>query len=242
MKVLGLCLLLSVISQGARADWSQDDKPDRVQVFLGAMDIDDDVGELQNDQGEPVDVDFDNLPTVGIEVETPWGNRKEEGLEYGINAGGGLSWSGNGTSFRGTVGGEGANVVFRIDNSFLLAELHFGGYLRAHLGKWADLYVGGGPALVFGSHDVEDTEDENGDSIDREPVRLADGTVILTSDNSNDVAFGYYGRAGIEFNVGNNSQMGVGVRYLGAEMDFDDTIGSVAVDGLQVLLTYSAWF
>lgn len=66
--------------------------------------------------------------------------------------------------------------------------------------------------------------------------------MILTSDNSNDVAFGYYGRAGIEFNVGNNSQMGVGVRYLGAEMDFDDTIGSVAVDGLQVLLTYSAWF
>jgi opacity protein-like surface antigen len=243
MKALFSGLIVLGLAQAAAAAPPLVDRPDRVQIFLGVMDIDDDVGELQNDQGEPVDVDFDNLPTIGIEVETPMGSHRDEGLEYGINAGGGLSWSGDGTSFRGTSGGNGANIRFRIDNSFLLAEFHLGGFLRGHLGKWADVYVGAGPAILFGSHDVEDEDGEEEDlGSGTEPVMLADGTIILGDDSDSDFAIGYYARAGIEFNVGGNSQMGVGVRYLGAEMEFDDTIGKVDVDGLQILFTYSAWF
>jgi opacity protein-like surface antigen len=230
----GLLLASLGLSNAALAQvFHQDD--DRVQVFLGITDLNDQTGELQNDEGDPVDIDFTNLPTIGLEVETPYGNR-DSGLEYGINAGGGISWKGDDTQFAGTAGGSGARVVFKIDNSFTLLELHIGGYLRAHLGKYVDVYVGGGPAVIFGSHDVQDDEIE-----EVEPV-TADGTIILNSKDASDIILGYYARTGIEFDTGDNSQWGLGIRYLGGEMEFDDTVGEFDIDGVQILLTYSAWF
>jgi opacity protein-like surface antigen len=238
MKATTYSLLLALASPGfssaLHAEVFHNDN-DRVQVFLGFTDLNDQTGELQNDDGDPVDIDFSNLPTIGLEVETPYGNR-DSGLEYGINAGGGISWKGDDTEFAGTVGGSGSRVVFRIDNSFTLLELHLGGYLRAHLGKTVDVYLGGGPAIIFGSHDVQD------DDIEEEAPVSTDGTIILNSKDSSDIVLGYYARAGIEFDTGDNSQWGLGIRYLGGEMEFDDTVGEFDIDAVQILLTYSAWF
>lgn len=247
MRVTTAAMIAGLLCSGSTfgADEWKVIPDDRVQVYLGVMDIDDDIGELQNDVGEPVEVSWDNLPTFGIEVETPYSENREQGLEYGINVGGGFSWKGDGNTFRGTAGGsDGANAIFTIDNSFFLAELHFGGYLRGHLGKFADLYIGGGPALIFASHDLEDedVEEDDGFGSVSGPVTLDDGTVILSKDSSDDLIFGYYGRAGIEIDVGNNSQMGLGVRYLGGELDFDDTVGEVDLEGIQLLFTYSTWW
>jgi hypothetical protein len=208
---------------------------DRVQVFIGTMDLNDQTGELQNDTGEPVDIDFSNLPTIGIEVETPYGGQ-DSGLEYGVNAGGGVSWKGSNTKFAGKVDNGEGSVFFRIDNSLTIVEAHIGGYLRGHLGKTMDVYLGAGPAVIFGSHDVEDEEEE------AVPISTANGTVILNSKDSSDVIIGYYARAGFEFDLGSGKQWGLGVRYLGGEMDFQDTVGKFDLEGLQVLLTYSAWY
>ncbi len=211
---------------------------DRVQVFIGVMDLNDQTGELQNDSftaGEPVDIDFSNLPTIGIEVETPFGSR-DSGLEWGVNAGGGFSWKGDDTKFAGRIDGGGSTVFFRIDNSLTILEGHIGGYLRGHLGKSFDVYVGAGPAVIFGSHDVEDEEEEE------VPVTTGNGTVILGESDSSDIILGYYARAGIELRAAEGKQWGIGVRYLGGEMDFDDTVGEFDLEGFQVLLTYSAWF
>jgi hypothetical protein len=243
MKAITYSLLLALASPGLsgalQAEVFHKDN-DRVQVFLGFTDLNDQTGELQNDGGDPaagapVDIDFSNLPTIGLEVETPYGNR-DSGLEYGINAGGGISWKGDDTEFRGTIGGSGSVVVFKIDNSFTLLELHIGGYLRAHLGKTVDVYFGGGPAVIFGSHDVQDDDIE-----EPQPV-TSNGTIVLNSKDSSDIILGYYARTGIEFDTGDNSQWGLGVRYLGGEMEFDDTVGEFDIDAVQILLTYSAWF
>jgi opacity protein-like surface antigen len=208
---------------------------DRVQVFLGVTELNDEVGQLQNGSAEPVDINFSSLPTIGLEVETPFSDW-DQGLEYGVNAGGGFSWKGDDTSFAGRLGGEESRVVFRIDNAFTLAELHIGGYLRAHLGASVDLYAGAGPALVFGHHSVEDEEIEDG-----EPV-IQDGTVIIGNNSASDIVLGFYGRAGLEFDLGGGKHMGLGVRYLGADMKFDDTVGKVDIEAVQFLLTYSAWY
>ena len=230
--------LLGSASVGAHAQAFSKDE-DRVQVFLGVMDLNDQTGELQNENspsdGTPVDIDFSNLPTIGIEVETPYGSR-DTGLEYGVNAGGGISWKGDDTKFAGKIDGGGSTVFFRVDNSLTILEAHIGGYVRGHLGKFADVYLGAGPAVIFGSHDVEDEEEE------AVPVTSANGTVILESNDSSDIILGYYARAGIEFTAGPGQNWGLGVRYLGGEMDFDDTVGEFDLEGFQVLLTYSAWF
>jgi len=217
----------------ASAQWEKD--KDRVQVFLGVMDLADQTGEIQAGPGEPVEIDFSNLPTIGLEVETPY-SAADTGLEYGINAGGGISWKGDNTSFAGSVGGSGSIVVFRIDNSFMLGEVHLGGYLRSHLGESADLYLGGGPAILYGRHKVEDEEIEEGTAISR------NGTVIITNDNASDFTLGFYARAGIEFDLGKGAQWGLGLRYLGGELDFNDTVGKIDIEGTQVLITYSAWY
>ena len=227
------CSALFLFANTSCAQWETEEN--RVQVFLGVMDLEDQTGEIQEDPGAPVDIDFSDLPTIGLEVETPY-SAADTGLEYGVNAGGGISWRGDNTSFAGTVGGSGSIVIFRIDNSFMLGEFHLGGYLRSHLGESVDLYLGGGPAILYGQHKVEDEEIEEGEAITR------NGTVVITSDNASDITLGYYARAGIEFDLGKKAQWGLGVRYLGGELDFSDTVGKIDMEGVQVLLTYSAWY
>ena len=224
----------------AQSDGSIVNSPDRVQAFIGVMEIDDETGELQNDTEDPVEIDFANLFAIGIEVETPLKN-KDTGLEFGINAGGGINWKGSDTEFAGRVDEGGGTVAFRIDNEMLILEGHIGGYVRAHLGKRADIYFGAGPAIIFAQHDVDD-DDIDDDDATPEPFTTQNGTIILGDDSSSDIIVGYYARAGIEFDLGSGSQWGMGVRYLGGELDFNDTVGEFDLEGVQILLTYSAWF
>ena len=237
--VVAALLLLALPTVQAQSNGSVVTADDRVQAFIGVMEIDDETGELQNENGEPVEIDFANLFAIGIEAETPL-HSKDTGLEFGINAGGGINWKGSDTEFAGRVDEGGGTVAFRIDNEMLILEGHIGGYVRAHLGKTADIYFGAGPALIFAQHDVDDDEtDEEEDSPD---LQTDNGTVILGDDSSSDIIIGYYARAGIEFDLGGGAQWGVGVRYLGGELDFNDTVGEFDLSGVQVLLTYSAWF
>ena len=238
------CIAALLAFSLAQAGVAQDDGKvvtgkDRVQAFIGVMELDDETGELQNETGEPVEIDFANLFAIGIEVETPLRNR-DSGLEWGVNAGGGLNWRGSDTEFAGRVDEGGGTVAFRIDNEMLILEGHIGGYLRAHIGKTADVYLGAGPALIFAQHDVDD--DETDEDASPEPLRTGNGTIILGDDSSSDIILGYYARAGIEFDMGAGRQWGFGVRYLGGELDFNDTVGEFDLEGFQVLLTYSAWF
>ncbi len=232
--LVGLCTLLLSVNVVAAGVVTGDD---RAQVYIGVTMLDEQTGELQNDTGEPVDIDFSDLLAIGFEIETPYRN-KDSGLEYGINAGFGVSWKGDDTKFAGKVDSEGGTVVFRIDNEMLLVEAHIGPYLRGHLGTSTDFYLGAGPALIYGEHNVDDD-----DVAEVEPAPVVqNGTIILTDDSSSDIIIGYYARAGIEFDLGAGKQWGLGVRYLGGEMDFDDTVGEFDLKGLQILLTYSAWF
>ncbi|MEP5766448.1 MAG: hypothetical protein ABJ308_17740 [Halieaceae bacterium] len=212
---------------------------DRIQVYIGAMLLDDQTGELQNDSGEPVDIDFSDLLAVGFEVETPY-RSKDSGLEMGVNAGIGVSWKGSDTRFAGRVENGQGTAVFRLDNEMLIVEGHIGPYLRGHLGSKVDFYLGAGPALIYAEHDGDDDNDNDDETPD--PVFDDDGNIILTDDSSSDLIIGYYARTGIEYDLGAGKQWGLGVRYLGGEMDFNDTVGDFDLKGLQVLLTYSAWF
>ena len=243
-RLLRILFALAVLETAqAQSDGAAVTGKDRVQAFIGVMEIEDQTGELQTDSGlpagEPVDIDFANLFAIGIEVETPLRSR-ETGLELGINAGGGISWKGSDTKFAGVVDEGGGTVAFRIDNEMLILEGHIGGYLRAHLGKSADFYLGAGPAIIFAEHDVDDDETE--EEVAPQPIQTGNATLILGDDSASDIIIGYYARAGIEFDLGAGRQWGLGVRYLGGELDFNDTVGKFDLEGLQILLTYSAWF
>ena len=73
----------------------------------------------------------------------------------------------------------------------------------------------------------------------RTPDPLPEGTEILSDADSSAFNIGFYARAGIDFEVRRGEHMGLGFRYLSAKMDFDDTIGTLDMEGPQILFTYA---
>ncbi len=220
-KVVSLLLCTTPLLAFADRD------PYRIQVFLGVMELEDQPADWDEVSDESLQVDFTSMPTVGIDVEIPYSETGAT-IEWGMNSGGGISWKSRDTRFSWQVNDDGSQLRVEIDNSFLLAEFHLGGYVRAHLGRRADLYLGAGPSIMYGRHSVENEED--GVSL---PIRLP-------KDSSSDLAVGFFVRAGLVFPVGDGHLLGFGVRYLGGEFDFDDTIGKLEIEGPQVLFTYTA--
>ena len=86
--------------------------------------------------------------------------------------------------------------------------------------------------IMYGKHEVEDEE---------VVAPTGDGTVVITNSDDSDFAVGFYGRAGIDFRIGNDQFLGLGVRYMAAEMDFDKTIGKLDLEGPQIVLAYTAY-
>jgi len=197
-------------------------RPGMINVYLGAMNVDDQSFNIDDDDGSgDFDIDFSTLPGGGIVVEMPF---RGESLEAGMELGGGIAWKNQDTKFAGrSVDGE-TTIVVDIDNSFLLADLQVGLFARASLGPRASIYLGGGPAFVYGRHEVEDE--------DVEPEPLDGTTIILREDEASDFNVGYYARAGIDFRVAERLNIGFGAKLLGVELDFDDTVGKTDIDGV----------
>ena len=66
--------------------------------------------------------------------------------------------------------------------------------------------------------------------------------MAISNTDSNDINIGYYARAGIDFQTGDNQHLGVGVRYMSTELDFDKTVGKIDIKGPQYVLTFSHQF
>ncbi len=215
----------------------------RLQAYLGVMELDNQTGELQvnvdgGSAGDPVDIDFANLLYLGIDGETPM-NKPNSGFEWGVNAGVSFGWEGGDTEFAGRVNEGGGTVAFQIDNDMLVIEGHLGPYLRTHIGERVDFYLGAGPAIIYAEVDVDG---ENGEEATPSSITTPNGTLILGDSSDSDVVVGLYARAGLEFDMGGGRSWGLGMKYLGGEMDFNDTVGEFDLEGLSVMLTYSAWY
>ena len=117
-----------------------------------------------------------------------------------------------------------------VDSDLFLAELHLGGYVRGRLHERVTTYAATGPMVMYGSHDIND------DNVHVSPL----GTVVITESDSSDINIGYYARAGIDFEFQQNQFMGLGIRYMSTELDFDKTVGSLDIKGAQYVLTFSA--
>ncbi len=233
----GLALFVSV--HAVAADEGQGSvglqpEPALIQVFLGVLKLDDDTGEWDEISDDNVDVDFSSLPSGGIEAEFPF---YQGFVHWGLNPGGSIAWKSDDTNFSGRVDGEtGGTVRVDIDNSLFIGELHLGGYVRGRLTDRITTYAAAGPMVIYGYHEVED-----------ESLEDADGTVVedgvdLSETDSSDINLGFYGRAGVDFEIRDKQHLGFGIRYMSAELDFNKTVGELDVEGPQYVFTYSARF
>lgn len=229
-SILAAALALTLLSPQAAAE---DAIGPFLQVYLGVTELDDQTSNWTNGNNESIDVDFSSLPTAGFELEYLF----EQGfVHWGINPGGSVSWKNKDMTFSGSLTRDsGGTITYTANNSLLLAELHLGGYLRGRINDRITTYLSAGPMILYGYHDVEDETYSEVASSER-PQR----SPTSNNSDSSDVKVGVYGRAGFDFEIGDNRYLGLGIRYISAELDFDRTIGKIDIRGPQYLLTYSA--
>ncbi|WP_165954187.1 outer membrane beta-barrel protein [Seongchinamella unica] len=216
-------LCLPLLSQA-----EQEEFPPLVQAFFGSLMLDDQSGEWEDLEGNPVDISFPSaIPSGGVEAEYTY--FVTDYFKWGLNSGGSIGWKNSDTRVSGTIGGDtGANIRFEFDNSLFLGELHLGGYVRGYMGPNVSLYAAAGPMIMYGQHRVEGDHIANGsDDLD------------YGKDKDSSFAFGFYGRTGIDYQYSPGQHVGLSLRYLNAEMDFEDTVGDLDIRGPQFVLTYS---
>lgn len=224
--------LLAAVLAVSTSTFAEEEYPPRIQAFFGSLQLDDQVAQWDELEDDEAVVEFpSSLPSGGIEGEYPYGGG--DTWRWGLNPGGSIGWKSSDTRVSGTIGGNGANIRFDIDNSLFIGELHLGGFVRAGLTSKLSVYASAGPMVMYGRHEVEDEDVET-------PEPTTNGQVVITSSDESDFAFGLYGRAGIDYEYRNDQYLGFGIRYMAAEMDFSDTVGKVDLEGPQFVLTYTA--
>lgn len=223
---LAPCAALALNTPLAQADPTSDE-PRNFQVFFGVFEPDEQTGEWDEIADGPVEIDFSTLPTGGIEGEYVF---YEGWVHAGLNPGGSISWKNDDTRFAGGFTPEtGGVLAVELDNSLFLFELHLGGFVRGRLSERITTYAAAGPMIMYGYHEVEDETVEPIDSDDLE----------LSETDASDFNVGYYARAGIDFEIDVDQHMGFGIRYTSTEMDFDDTVGKIDIEGPSYVLTFT---
>lgn len=196
-----------------------------VQVFLGSFELDDQRGNWSDVSTSGVDVDFSALPVLGMETEyllhKGW-------LHIGINPGGSLALNNEDMRISGTRLGQSGELALAVDNTLGLAEIHLGAFVRGRMHERITAYAAAGPMFLYAKFEVESVT-----------VDGAASTWDIGDNSSSDFNLGYYARAGIDFEFQSDRHFGLGVRYLSAELDFEDTVGNVDIEGPQWLFSYT---
>ena len=200
------------------------------QVSIGALKLDDQAIHWSAPANGAAEGDFTTLPIVGVESEYVF---QRGWVHWGINSGGSLAWKDSALELTGSRVAGGASQRTVVDSSLLLAELHVGGYVRGRLHERITTYAAAGPMLLYGRHELDDQ------SVFDASGNVLDGETVTDASDSSAFNLGYYARAGIDFEIQKNQHLGVGFRYVTSDLDLDDTVGTLDIEGPQIMFTFS---
>jgi hypothetical protein len=219
-----VALLLGGVAVSAEADGPSRDPETYVQVWIGAIDTDNDSWKATDVQsGSDVVGDLGTLPFGGGDGQLLWGSGV---WQIGYEGGGLASWKNETTHFRGvSSGGTAVQVQFR--NQFFLFGVFMGGVVSVRPAPWLRVYAAGGPSLTWAW--IENDDNNASQS----------STNFNSHGSQNDGSFTAYGRAGIDFVMKDGFTFGVSVRYANDKFDFDDA-GELKLDSPLYLLTLGA--
>jgi hypothetical protein len=172
--------------------------------------------------------DLSTMPFIGFIGQHLFaGDRTQLGVEGGILFG----WRSRSSSV--LVGPN--QVAVKIDSSFWLLDLSAGVCLNQRLGPRWRLYLAAGPTMVFGEYDAD------------EDVRTAEGAddpaaAAVRGGSESEFGVGGYARVGLEYEFAPQSLVGFSVRGLASNMEFDNTVESSRVRGVQAFVTFTRNF
>jgi hypothetical protein len=173
--------------------------------------------------------DLSTMPIIGFIGQHLFsGDRTQLGVEGGILFG----WRSRSTSALITSN----QTVVKIDSSLWLLDLSAGVCLNQRLGSRWRLYLAAGPAMVFGEYDADE------DVMAMEGAVDPAATPGVRTGSESEFGVGGYARAGLEYEFAPLSLVGFSVRGLATNMEFNNTVDSSRVRGVQAFVTFTRNF
>lgn len=110
-----------------------------------------------------------------------------------------------------------------MDLSLLIVDFYGGPFISIDLGEKTRVYAGAGPLVQFSNYD----------QTPRPPVP---GT---SEGSGSGFGFGLYGRTGIEFQLSPSQFLGFGARWFDSSVNLGSGLGSLDLEGVEGMITYS---
>lgn len=225
-KVLPLLFAMTAEMAAAQSsvdpDGAESVPEEYLQVWIGALDTDDNWDLDDPVDGSELSGDIGTLPYFGGGAQRLYGRN----LQAGYEGGGLVTFKNDSTRFYGNNGG----VRIEIDNLLFSTEFYMGGVVSARLASWLRIYASAGPAVAYGYLNEDDDDDSPSDQ-----VSAASSNVDISSGNHS-LSITLYGRAGFEFETPSGFTFGGHARYAPHEFDFDDG-GKLKLDGVQYFVS-----
>jgi hypothetical protein len=188
-----------------------------MQGFLGASFFQ--TVQLTGGSGPEVDGSGESLaqmPTIGGGGMFKLGG---DGVDFGLELM--FSFSGRANASAIAIGGGGAVIAVSVD--MFLFELYGGPFANVFLGNDTRVYASAGPLMEW----ADFTQQSDSANID---------------DHGHGFGTGFYARTGIEFALPDRTMIGFGVRWSKSTVDLDNSLGTLDLDGFQVVLTVTEGF
>lgn len=227
----GLTTLIALAALPAGDGWAADDfPPTYVQAFIGAAEFDEEQMTFAKTSSDDPDAttanDLSSMPFLGFGGQYAFSDGTSHfGLDGTILFG----WRARDSS----VAAGNGQARIKLDTDLWLIDLAMGVYAQTMLGDHWRVYVAAGPLMLFGEYAEEAEED------DPEVT-----TTEADDHSSSDSGFGVggYARAGLEYRLANNAFMGLCVRGVATNLEFDSARDDSGLSGVQGFLTYSQPF
>jgi hypothetical protein len=223
----GLLMCGSVRAEATSAATSQGTPTTFAYSWLGTVDTDQNWALPDVVPDEPLRGSVGTLPYLGGSGSRLWG----EGLRYGFEGGGLVSWKSESFRFSSTDNG----LRVELDNELFSFEVFMGGILSLEPVPGLRLYLASGPAIAWMRLNNDEDEAEVLPSAATGGSRI----VIDLSDSEDDFSLALYGRAGIEYEFPNGFILGASARYVEHDFDFG-TSGKLQLEEVQWFLTFGA--
>ena len=197
------------------------------QGLVGAAGFDGDqltfAESTQNTPDEDSTTDLSTMPYLGVAGQFPL---SRAATHIGIDASLLFGWRSDDTSV--AVGNGQARI--EIDSDLWLVDMAIGLYAQTILGNRWRLYGAFGPMILFGEYSDDTTEED-----------LSVTPVTETKESSSDSAFGAggYAKLGLEYYVTGDALIGIAVRGIATNLEFDQAVESDNLTGVQGFVTFT---
>lgn len=206
---------------------ADDFPPTYVQAFIGASQFDEDgmtfIKTSSDNPEQFTTSDLSTMPCLGFGGQYAFTEGEDH---FGLDGTVLFGWRSRNSSL--TISNGQTSV--KLDTSLWLLDLALGIYGQTILGENWRLYGAAGPLMMFGDYS-EDTEEEDLEATPHEVTRR--------SSSDSQFGVGGYARLGLEYRLVNNAFMGVSMRGVSTNLEFENTLDAGRLNGVQWFITYS---